>query len=125
MRSLVAVTAIDEATGPAVPDHRLLDLQALDLAIDRLRNRHRALEAAEEFREASERVRRAEAAMGELKLSLDDVSREQQRLEADIESMGLKAEAERKRLYDGTVANAKELQSIEAEVTSIRNRITT
>src|SRR5439155_15214144 len=86
---------------------------------------HQALEAAEEFRQASERVRGAEAAIGELKLSLDEVSREQQRLETDIESMGLKAEAERKRLYDGTVANAKELQSIEAEVSSIRNRITT
>ena len=37
--------------------------------------------------------------------------------------MGRKAEAERARLYDGSVANAKELQSIEAEVAGIRNRI--
>jgi predicted nucleic acid-binding Zn-ribbon protein len=120
---LSAVTAIDAASEPAAPDHRLLDLQALDLALDRLRARHDALEAAEEFRQASARVRDLEAAIGELKLSLSDVARDQSRLETDIDSIGQKAEAERKRLYDGSVANAKELQSIEAEIASLRHRI--
>jgi uncharacterized protein len=123
MGSLVAVTAIDQAPGPALPGQRLLDLQALDLAIDRLRSRRDQLQAAEEVREASERIRRAEAAVGELKLQLDEVSHDQTRLETDVDSMGRKVEAERARLYDGSVANAKELQSIEAEVAGIRNRI--
>jgi predicted nucleic acid-binding Zn-ribbon protein len=117
------VSAIDAASEPAAPDHRLLELQALDLALDRLRARHEALEAAEEYRQASARVRDLESAVGELKLTLSEVARDQSRLETDIDSIGQKAEAERKRLYDGSVANVKELQSIESEITSLRNRI--
>jgi predicted nucleic acid-binding Zn-ribbon protein len=120
---LSAVNAIDPVSAPAAPDHRLLSLQALDLAVDRLRARHQALEGAEEFRQASARVRDLEAQIGELKLTIADVARDQTRLETDIDSMGQKAEAERKRLYDGSVANAKELQSIEAEVAGLRTRI--
>jgi predicted nucleic acid-binding Zn-ribbon protein len=60
--------------------------------------------------------------LGELRLAIDAVAKEQQRLEGDIDSIRLKAEAERRRLYDGSVANPKELQSIEAEVQSLRSR---
>jgi uncharacterized protein len=120
---LSAVSAIDPVPAPAQPDHRLLELQALDLAVDRLQTRHKALEGAEEFRQASARVRDLEGRIGELKLSIADVAKDQTRLETDIDSMGQKAEAERKRLYDGSVANAKELQSIEAEIAGLRNRI--
>ena len=117
------MNAIDADAGPAVPDHRLLELQAVDLSLDRLRARRETLEAAEDFRQASERVRDLERQIGELKLTIDQVAQDQRRLETDIESIGQKAEAERKRLFDGSVANAKELQSIEAEVAGLRNRI--
>lgn len=119
-----AVSATDPVSAPTQPDRRLLELQALDLAVDRLRARHLALEGAEEFRQASARVRELEGQIGELKLLIADVARDQTRLETDIDSLGQKAEAERKRLYDGSVANAKELQSIEAEIAGLRGRIT-
>ncbi len=60
--------------------------------------------------------------MGELQLALDSVTNEQRRLENDIDSIQRKIDAERTRLYDGSVANAKELQSIEAEVGSLQAR---
>jgi predicted nucleic acid-binding Zn-ribbon protein len=100
----------------------LLDLQELDLSIDRLHSRLAVLETQEDLRLARSRLSDAESRLGELKLSIDEVARTQRRLESDVDSMELKVEAERKRLYDGSVANVRELQSIEAEVTSITGR---
>jgi predicted nucleic acid-binding Zn-ribbon protein len=101
---------------------RLLELQDLDLATDRLRARLRLLESEEDVRLAHEAVREAEARLGELRLALDAVVGEQRRLEVDVDSLERKIEAERKRLYDGSVANPKELQSIDAEVRGLTAR---
>ena len=101
---------------------RLLELQELDLSIDRLNARRGLLESGEELRLARDRLAGAEGRLGELKLSLDDVSRQQRRLEGDIDSLDQKTKADEKRLYDGTVANPKELQSIRAEIENLRGR---
>jgi uncharacterized protein len=103
---------------------RLLDLQELDLAIDRLRSRLADLEAQDELRQARSRVGESERGQAELQLSIDAVAREQRRLESDVDSMDQKIEAERKREFDGSVANPKELQSIEHEVENLRGRKT-
>src|SRR5439155_4808540 len=111
--------SVDPASNPfpgSGPDERLIQLQELDLSIDRLNARREMLEGQEDIRAASQRAAEAETRLGELKLDVDRVAREQLRLESDIDSMERKIEAERKRLYDGSVANAKELQSIEAEI---------
>jgi predicted nucleic acid-binding Zn-ribbon protein len=101
---------------------RLLDLQALDLAIDRLRSRLAELESQEDLRQARARVAETDARLAELQLSIDAVAREQRRLESDVDSVEQKIEAERKREFDGSVANPKELQSIEHEVQNLRAR---
>jgi predicted nucleic acid-binding Zn-ribbon protein len=101
---------------------RLLDLQALDLAIDRLVARRDELSSEREIRDSRERVADAEARLGEVRLTADEVSRAQSRLESDIDGITRKMEGERRRLFDGTVANAKELQSIEAEVAGLAAR---
>jgi predicted nucleic acid-binding Zn-ribbon protein len=101
---------------------RLLELQELDLSIARLEARRAELEGGEDLRAARTRVAEAESRVGELRLALDSVDNEQTRLENDIDSIQRKIDAERTRLYDGSVANAKELQSIEAEVVSLRGR---
>jgi predicted nucleic acid-binding Zn-ribbon protein len=121
--SLLAVSAADSAPVPAVPDRRLLDLQALDLSLARLRARREILEGGDDVRLARGRLTEVENRIGELKLSMDDVAGSQRRLEGDIDSMSQKADAERRRLFDGSVANARELQAIEAEVASLRTRI--
>jgi uncharacterized protein len=100
----------------------LLALQELDLSIDRLSSRKKELESEAELRGAGERMAETEARLGELQMGLDAVSTEQRRLETTIDMLQHKIDDETKRLFDGTVANPKELQSIEAEVGSLRNR---
>jgi hypothetical protein len=102
---------------------RLLELQELDTASDRLRTRLRQLEGQEGLREARGKAQDAESHVGRLKLELDEVETHQRRLESDADSLTRKMEAERARLYDGSVANPKELQSIEHEVANLKSRV--
>jgi predicted nucleic acid-binding Zn-ribbon protein len=128
VRSYVPVSADPAsnsvATGHLGPGPELLELQELDLSIDRLTARIDALESQEDIRAARERATQLEAAVGEFKLSRDELAREQSRLETDLDSMERKIEAERKRMFDGSVANAKELQAIEAEIANLTHRRT-
>ena len=103
---------------------RLLDLQEIDLSIGRLRARRDQLESGEEAQRAREALERAENAMGELRLSLDEVNREASRLEAEIDSLSRKAEAEERRLYDGSVVNPKELEALQHEIANLKQRRT-
>ncbi len=99
-----------------------MELQELDLSIDRLHARRELLESGEDLRAARDKLNAAERRLGEFKLALDDVSRQQRRLEGDVDSVDQKMKADEKRLYDGTVANPKELQSIRAEIENLRGR---
>jgi predicted nucleic acid-binding Zn-ribbon protein len=100
----------------------LLELQGLDLAVDRLEARRREIESGQELAEARRRADEIEQKVGELRLALDSIGREEKRLENDIASVELRIQAEQKRLYDGSVANPKELSSIQAEIESLGRR---
>jgi uncharacterized protein len=108
--------------GSYVVVKRLLELQDLDLSIDRLTARLQVLESEADLREARAKLAQAESRLGELRLAIDAVVGEQRRLESDVDSLQQKISAERVRLFDGSVANPKELQSIEAEVSSLAAR---
>jgi predicted nucleic acid-binding Zn-ribbon protein len=97
-------------------------LQELDSSIDRLIARSEELEEGEELRAAALKVQELEDRVGEIRLGLDSQRREQERLETEVASLDAKVGAEERRLYDGSVANPKELASIQAEVSSLRNR---
>jgi len=100
----------------------LLDLQAVDLAIDRLSARKRALEGGEEVTAVRGEADAAERAYGELKLQIDAMDRDGAKFEHEIDSLSQKAAAEEKRMFDGSVANAKELESMRHEVENLRRR---
>jgi uncharacterized protein len=102
--------------------HRLLDLQTLDSAVDRLVARERALEGGDDLVAARKNADVAEAALGELRLQLDVFDRDGAKLEHEIDSLSQKAAAEETRMYDGTVANAKELDAIRHEVENLKRR---
>jgi predicted nucleic acid-binding Zn-ribbon protein len=106
------------------PARPLLDLQELDTAIDRLVARREALETGDDAAAALAEANEAERMMGELRLRLDELSRDQMRFEHEIDSMSQKAAAEERRLYDGSVANARELDSITHEVDNLKKRRT-
>ena len=103
---------------------RILRLQELDSNIDRTIARIEELEAGEDVRLAAAKVHELEDRVGELRLGLDSQRREQERLETEVASLEAKVGAEERRLFDGSVANPKELGSIQAEVASLRNRKT-
>jgi predicted nucleic acid-binding Zn-ribbon protein len=101
---------------------RLLELQEIDSAIDRLEARKRLLEEGGDLAAARAAMEEAEGRLGELRLALDALTREQQRLEHEIDSMSRKAEAEERRLYDGSIANAKELEALQHEIANLKER---
>jgi hypothetical protein len=101
---------------------KLLELQELDLSVDRLEARRKDVESGAELAEARRRADEIEQKVGELRLALDSIGREEKRLENDIASVELRIQAEHKRLYDGSVANPKELSSIQAEIESLGRR---
>jgi predicted nucleic acid-binding Zn-ribbon protein len=102
----------------------LLDLQKLDLAIDRLRARISALTAGSELAGARREADEAEARSGELKLQLDVLDRDGTKVEHDIDSLSQKAAAEERRMSSGSVANARELDAIGHEIANLKRRIT-
>jgi uncharacterized protein len=101
---------------------RILELQDLDLSIDRLEARREQLEGGEDVRAARERMQAAEERVGELRLALDSVMSELTKLENNADSLEKRIQAERTRLYDGTVANPKELEAIQAEIRNLTDR---
>ena len=101
---------------------RILDLQALDLSMDRLLARQREIQGGEEAETARKMRDEARGGLGELRLALDSVDLETRRLEGDVDSLTRKADAEEARLYDGSVANPKELEAIQHEVANLRGR---
>ena len=104
------------------PARPLLEIQELDTAIDRLLARMEALERGEDEAAALAEANEAERAMGELRLRLDELSRDQMRFDHEIDSMSQKAAPDERRLYDGSVANARELDSITHEVDNLKKR---
>ena len=101
---------------------RLLELQELDTSIDRLESRKREIESGAAVAEAQRRADGIEDRVGTLRLALDSIQREEKRIEHDVGSLEQRIAAEEKRLYDGSVANPKELSSIQAEIANLRKR---
>ena len=102
---------------------RLLALQEADTAVDRLRARRSSLEAGSELAAVRAEADAAENRLGELRLKLEELGRDQKRFEHEIDSMTQKEKAEQTRLYDGTIVNAKELEALQHEIESVRKRL--
>lgn len=100
----------------------LLALQETDTAIDRLRARARALDEGTELAAVRAQADAAERRLGELRLRLDELDRDQTRFEREIDSMTQKERAEQTRMYDGSIVNAKELEALQHEIESLRRR---
>ena len=101
---------------------QLLTLQEIDTAMNRLRSRRTALESGAELAGLRAEANGAEAAFGEVRLAIDELDREAGKLEHEVDSLTQKAAAEEKRLYDGSIANAKELGSLQHEVENLKRR---
>ncbi|MEX1263581.1 MAG: C4-type zinc ribbon domain-containing protein [Actinomycetota bacterium] len=101
---------------------RLLALQGSDTSIDRLRARARSLEQGGEVAAVRAEADLGEERLGEIRLKLDELGRDQTRLEREIDSMTQKERAENTRMYDGSIVNAKELEALQHEISSVHKR---
>lgn len=101
---------------------RLLALQGADTSIDRLRARARSLEQGGEVAAVRAEADAGEERLGEIRLKLDELGRDQTRLEREIDSMTQKERAENTRMYDGSIVNAKELEALQHEISSVHKR---
>jgi predicted nucleic acid-binding Zn-ribbon protein len=105
------------------PTTHLLELQQLDLAIDRLRARKHAIESGGEIVQARAAADAAEATLGELRLQIEALDRDGAKVEHEIDSLNQKAAAERTRMTSGAVANARELEAMSHEVENLGRRV--
>jgi uncharacterized protein len=101
---------------------RLLDLQRVDTAIDRLRQRKADLPEQRILDELTVELEAVKAEHGAKKSELDAISLEQGRLEGDVSMIEDKIKHESERLYGGDISNPKELATIQAELDGLRRR---
>ena len=101
---------------------RLLDLQETDTALGRLLARRRVLEDGSELAAVRADADAADNRLGEIRLRLDEIGRDQSRFEHEIDSMTQKEQAEQQRMYDGSIVNAKELEALQHEIASVHKR---
>jgi predicted nucleic acid-binding Zn-ribbon protein len=102
--------------------HRLLDLQAEDTAIKRLETRRASLPEQARLEEIKARLQELEADLEIATKQNEEIQRERNRLEGDIQLVAQKISKEEQRLLSGKVSNPKELGALQAEVASLNNK---
>lgn len=101
---------------------RLLDLQALDTALDRLAVRRRTLPELAAIAEHTAALESLEADMVRVRTEIADIGRAQRKLETEIELVRGRADRDRARLDSGQVANPRELENLQSELASLARR---
>ena len=101
---------------------RLLELADLDTELGRLDHRRRTLPETAELAQLTERAAKARDAITIADTNLADLDRELARAEKDVDQVRVRIEKDNQRLNAGQVSNARELESLQNEVTSLRRR---
>ena len=101
---------------------RLLDLQRVDTAIDRLRQRKANLPEQRTLDELNAELEAIKAEHATKKSELDAIALDQSRLEGEVSMIEDKIKHESERLYAGDISNPKELSTIQAELDGLRRR---
>jgi hypothetical protein len=101
---------------------RLLELADLDTELGRLDHRRRTQPETAELAQLGERAAKVRDAMTMADTSLSDLDRELARAERDVEQVRVRIANDNKRLDAGQVSNARELESLQSEVTSLKRR---
>jgi predicted nucleic acid-binding Zn-ribbon protein len=101
---------------------RLLELADLDTELGRLDHRRRTLPENAELAQLGERAAKVRDAITIADTDLADLDRDLARAERDVEQVRVRIERDNQRLDAGQVSNARELESLQNEVTSLRRR---
>jgi len=108
----------------AAPDDqlRLLDLQALDSALDRLAHRRRTLPEIEAADTLAARISQLAGDIVLVETEDSDLGREQSKLEADIDLVRSRQLKDQQRLDAGQVSSPRELENLQSEIESLKKR---
>jgi hypothetical protein len=101
---------------------RLLDLQALDSTIDRLAHRRRTLAELAEIDDLQTRLSRLSDDIVLIETEDSDLSREQAKVDADVEQVRSRMTRDQQRLDAGQVGSPRELENLQSEIESLRRR---
>ena len=100
----------------------LLEVQSEDTEIQRLTQRQASLPEAARLAEVTSQLEEFDADLEIARKQLEEITREQNRLEGEIELLGQKTGREEGRLFSGAVSNPKELSALQAEVAGLQRR---
>lgn len=100
---------------------RLLDLQAVDTALAQLRHRRSTLPEVAEVDALQRRLARLSDDAVQAQTQVDDLTREQRRIDRDVEQVRGRQSKDRQRMLAGGMP-AKELTGLEHELTSLARR---
>jgi predicted nucleic acid-binding Zn-ribbon protein len=101
---------------------RLLELADLDTEFGRLDHRRRTLPENAELDQLNERTAKIKDAMTTADTNLADLDRDLGRAERDVDQVRVRIDKDNQRLNAGQVSNARELESLQSEVASLRRR---
>lgn len=101
---------------------RLLDLQALDSALDQLAHRRRTLPETAEMERLDRLVDALRDGIVRAETAVSDLAREQARCEKEIEQVRVRRERDEGRLSSGAITVAKQLQDLEHEIATLKRR---
>jgi uncharacterized protein len=101
---------------------RLLELADLDTELGRLDHRRRTLPETAELAQLSERAAKVRDAITIADTNLADLDRDLSRAERDVDQVRVRIDKDNQRLDAGQVSNARELESLQNEVVSLRRR---
>jgi uncharacterized protein len=107
---------------PIAEQHALVQLQAHDSAIERLRHRRGSLPEDARLAELADALAAVDQLTAEREGTLATVQRDQSRLEHEIDMVTSKARNEEARAVSGKVTSPKELTAIQDEVASLKRR---
>ena len=101
---------------------RLLDLQHLDSAIDRLVHKRRTLPEIAEMERLDALVDALRDGIVRAETEVSDLARETARFEKEIEQVRARRDRDEGRLSSGAITVAKQLQDLEHEVATLKRR---
>ncbi|HEX4829637.1 MAG TPA: C4-type zinc ribbon domain-containing protein [Trebonia sp.] len=101
---------------------QLLELADLDTELTRLDHRRRTLPEIAELAGLETRAAAARDALVTADTELADLGREQERAERDVDQVRVRIDKDQARMDGASVSSAKELESLQSEVVSLRRR---
>ena len=101
---------------------RLLELQSLDSALDRLAHRRRTLPELAEMARLDGLVDALRDGIVRAETEVSDLAREQARFEREIDQVRARKSRDESRLSSGSITASKQLQDLEHEVASLSRR---